>query len=110
MVNQTSQDLIIERMVQRIVDVSNPLKIILFGSRARGTARQDSDVDLLIVMPAVKSKTRAAAEVYGYLGAVGLSKDIVIVTPEELEEYKEIEGSLIKPALIEGKVLYERVA
>ena len=110
MESKPSDDIVIEKMVRRIVDHSHPLKIILFGSRARGTARTDSDVDLLVVLSSVGSRTRAAAEIYGYLGAVGLSKDIVIFTPKELDEYKDVEGTVIKPALEEGKVLYERVA
>lgn len=102
---------IIRDMVRRIVERSHPLRVILFGSHARGTARPDSDVDLLVVIPAGGgSNIKKAAEIYAYLGPVGLSKDIVVVTPEELEDYRNIDGTVIKPAIQEGKVLYPRVA
>jgi predicted nucleotidyltransferase len=101
----------IQAMVLSIVEHSHPLRIILFGSRARGTARVDSDVDLLVVLPAAgSSNIKKSAEIYAYLGPVGISKDIVVVTPEELEAYKDVNGTLIKPALQEGKVLYDHVA
>src|SRR5450631_1819366 len=100
----------ISEMVRRIVDGFHPDKIILFGSCARGAAGPDSDADLLVVMPVNGSKRKKAIEIDVKLAGVGLPKDVIVVTPEEVEKYRDVVGTLIYPALREGKVLYERPA
>ena len=101
---------IIDEMVRRIVGRFDPEKIILFGSHARGTGGPDSDADLLVVMRVSGSKRQAAVEIDLALAGVGLSKDVIVVTPEEVERYRDTVGTIIYPALREGKVLYERAA
>ena len=101
---------IIDDMVRRIVARFQPEKVILFGSYARGTAGPDSDVDLLVIMAVTGSKRDKMTEIYGSLSPMGLPKDIIVATPEEVEKYRGIPGTIIRPALLEGKVLYERTA
>ena len=100
----------IGEMVRRIVEQFDPVKIILFGSFASGTADADSDVDLLVVMNVASSKRKQAAQIDLALADVGLPKDIIVVTPAEAWKYRDVVGSIIYPALREGKVLYERAA
>ncbi len=100
----------IQEMVRRIVEQCHPEKIILFGSYARGTAGPDSDVDLLVVKNVSDSKRKERLDIRLALHGVGLAKDIIVVTPEEVERYKDLVGTIIYPALREGKVLYERAA
>jgi uncharacterized protein len=97
-------------MVRRIVAQFNPDKIILFGSHARGKPGPDSDVDLLVVMPPHGSKRERAVEIYGLLAGMGVPKDVIVVTPEEFEAYRDAPGTVIRTARQEGKVLYERAA
>ena len=97
-------------MVERIVAGFKPERIILFGSNARGTAGTDSDVDLIIVMPAIESKRKIRLAIRKAVSGMGLSKDILVYTPEEMEHYRHLTGSLVRSAWREGKVLYERVA
>ncbi len=99
---------IIDEMVRRIVTQFNPVRIILFGSRARGVAGLESDVDLLVVMPVSGSKRRQAALIDLALAGIGLSKDIIVITPEEMERYRDVAGTIVYPALREGKIIYER--
>lgn len=94
--------------VRRITRQFNPLRIILFGSWARGDARPDSDLDLLIVLPRVENKRRAAVEILRALNGLPLSKDVVVTTPEEIAAWGNIIGDVLRPALREGKVVYER--
>lgn len=101
---------IIQEMVRRIVAKFDPVQIILFGSYARGTAGPDSDVDLLVVMPIDSSHKEKNLEVSLELHAMGLAKDVFVVTPEEVQKYRDIVGTIIKTAVHEGKVLYERAA
>ncbi len=98
----------IREMVRRIVERFHPEKIILFGSRATGTAGPDSDVDLLVVMPVDGSRRKKVVEIYGLLAGMGVAKDIVIATPEEVDRFRDIAGTVIHPAVHEGEVVYER--
>lgn len=98
----------IERMARCIVERFDPEKIILFGSHARGAARADSDVDLLVVMRYAGSKTQAQAAIRMALSDFRLAKDIVVVTPEEFAWRSRIPGTVERPAALEGKILHAR--
>jgi predicted nucleotidyltransferase len=98
----------IQEMVDRIVKRFDPEKIILFGSHARGDAGPDSDVDLLVVMPLAGSKRDKMVEIGVALHDIPLPKDIIVTTPEDFEWRKEIVGTIERPAVQEGKVLYAR--
>ena len=100
----------IQEMVRRIADLFQSEKIILVGSHARGTAGPDSDVDLMVVMDTRESKREPGLRIRVALHGMGMAKDIVVVTPAEIERYRDLVGSLIRPALREGKVLYERLS
>ncbi len=99
---------IIAAMTERIVQQFDPLRIILFGSQARGDAGPWSDVDLLVVLPEVVNKREAAVEVRRALVNFTVSKDIIVTTPDEIERRGDLVGTILRPALREGKVLYER--
>ena len=98
----------IDKMVRRIVKKFKPEKIILFGSYARGTPTTDSDVDLLIIMPVSGSKREKRIEIGVALHDIRIPKDIIVATPDEVERRKNLVGTIIRPALEEGKVLYAR--
>ncbi len=99
---------IVDTMVNRIVAGFQPLRILLFGSRARGTDNRWSDVDLLVVMEEVADKRRAAVEMRRTLSDLPVSKDIIVTTPEEIARRGHIVGTVLRAALREGKVVYER--
>jgi predicted nucleotidyltransferase len=101
---------IIDEMVRRIVKKFDPDQVVLFGSHARETAGPDSDVDLLVIMPVKGSRDEQCVEIRLALRGMGLSKDIVLVTPEEAKRYRHLIGTIIYPAFREGKILYERSA
>ena len=98
----------IQKMVERIVGQFQPEKIILFGSHARGDAGLDSDVDLLIVMPVEGSKRAKRVEIGVALHDIPVAKDILLTTPEEFEWRKETAGTIERPAVREGQILYDR--
>jgi predicted nucleotidyltransferase len=100
----------ITEMVRRIAEGFHPEKIILFGSYARGTAGPDSDVDILVVMPVKGSRRQQTVAIEVKLAGLGLPKDVVLVTPEEFESYRNVVGSIVYPATHEGHVVYERKA
>ena len=108
--DRSKTDALIAEMVRRIVAQWNPERIVLFGSHARGTAGPDSDVDLLVVMRVNGNRRDVRLGMRRMLSGMGLSKDIVVVTPEEVERDRECAGTIVRAALREGKVLYERAA
>jgi uncharacterized protein len=101
---------VVGRMTRRIVSRFHPEKVILFGSHARGTAHRDSDVDFLVVMPVKGSKRATRVAIGVALADFGVSVDVVVSTPEELIERRDLPGTIERPAVLEGKVLYEKQA
>jgi predicted nucleotidyltransferase len=105
---QTAQPPYLNEVIDRIARKFNPVRIILFGSWARGEAREDSDLDLLVVLPKVEHKRKAAIEILRTLNGLPISKDVVVTTPEEIKARGHIVGDVLRPALQEGKIIYER--
>ncbi len=102
------QDL--ERLTKRIVQFEQPEKIILFGSQAQGTATEDSDFDLLVIsrstLPRYQREVRLTRRLFGS----GLAFDLLVLTPDELEQRVRANGPFLREILSSGKVLYERSA
>jgi predicted nucleotidyltransferase len=96
-------------IVRRIRSVCNPRKIILFGSRARGECRPDSDIDLLVIEDSPLPRHRRAIPLYAALAGMPLDVDteVVVYTPDEVEEWRGAGAALVTTALREGTVLYE---
>jgi predicted nucleotidyltransferase len=96
------------RIVKRIVKEFDPEQVILFGSQARGEARPDSDVDLLVVMDVRGSKLEKCLEIRGALHDFSVPLDILVTRPDEFAWRKDVVGTIEWPASREGKVLYAR--
>ena len=99
---------IIDKLINSILQVLTPDQIILFGSQARGDARVDSDYDLLIIKKDVDNILRAEQAIYRKLIGIKVNADIIVRTPELIEENKNIAGSLVKNALKDGVLVYQR--
>lgn len=96
----------LQELTRRIVDAVHPLKIVLFGSAARGDMGPNSDLDVLVVMPEGIHRRRTAQQIYQDLMGFGFAKDIVVVTQSDIERYGSNPYMIIKPALDEGRELY----
>lgn len=97
-------------MVGRIVAGFDPVRVVLFGSLARGEGTYDSDVDLLVVFPKVErqDKRRLTVEIRRALADVPFPKDIVVADPEEISRRGDVPGTVLHDALREGRTVYER--
>ncbi len=100
----------LRRAVDCIATRFHPEKIILFGSRARGQGGSDSDADLLVVMAVDGSKRQQAVQIDLALEGIPIPIDLIVVTPEDVQKYRDTMGTIIHEAVREGKVLYERAA
>lgn len=99
---------LVEEMVHRIATRFDPDSIILFGSRGRGSAGSDSDVDLLVVMPVKGSKREQQLQIRLAISDIPVPKDIVVTTPEDFAWRRDVPGTIERPAAMEGEILYAR--
>lgn len=95
-------------IVARLVREFEPLQIILFGSQATGEARLDSDIDLLVVLPQLGHKRNTAVAMLRLLRDVPIPVDVVPTDPEEIARRGQLVGTVLRGALQNGKVLYDR--
>lgn len=96
---------VLNEIIWRIVEVAQPERIILFGSASRGEMGPNSAVDLLVVKSWVHRR-RLAQAIYMNLIGVGQAVDVIVVTPEDIERYRNAIGLVIEPASREGQVVY----
>ncbi|MDP2795635.1 MAG: nucleotidyltransferase domain-containing protein [Sulfurisoma sp.] len=103
-------DKVLQQMVDIIVREVDPETIILFGSRARGDARPDSDVDLMIVekepFSAGKSRRKQSGRLYLALMDLPGPKDILLYSRDEFDFWKKSLNHVVGHASREGRVLY----
>jgi predicted nucleotidyltransferase len=109
---QSEEDSIIREMVGTIIREADPDAVILFGSRARGDARPDSDVDLLIVeresFSPQRSRRQETARLYLALRKLPIPKDLLLYSRDEFERLKDSAHHIVGRAQREGRVLHAR--
>lgn len=85
-----------------------PRRVVLFGSRARGDARPDSDVDLMVEMDTSLKRGPRTAEILKVFGIRPWAMDLVVYTPAEVAALRGVHGTLLSMIEAEGRTLYER--
>ena len=101
---------VLQEATRRLVESFKPVRIILFGSQARGTADDRSDVDLLVICRVEGKRRDLMVAMDRALKGLGIARDIIVLTPEEFEMDRDIPGTIARPAWLEGKVLYDHAA
>ena len=97
-------------VVERVVKRFDPLKVVLYGSLARGKANYDSDIDLLVVFEHVEreSKRNLTVGIRQSMVGIPVPMDIIVSDLEEIDRRGYVVGTVLRPALHEGRVVYER--
>lgn len=101
---------LLDEMVRRIRDAMEPERVVLFGSRARGASSSSSDFDLLVIAESDQPRYRRSASLYTKLASLPVEVDVVVYTPDEVQEWSAVPQAFVSTALREGRVLYERAA
>lgn len=103
---------ILTRLVEALVEALHPVRIVLFGSAARGDARPGSDIDLFVEVEngvqVGEASRRAYAAIDPLYPEVKRGVDIVVKDRAFVVRYGDLVGTVLRPALREGKVLYAR--
>jgi len=98
---------LIQEIVQRILSVAKPDKIILFGSAAMGRMTYDSDIDLLVIERNPENRREEYIRIRRALRGMGFPFDIILISTRWFEESKDIIGGIAYPADKHGRVIYE---
>ncbi len=97
-----------EEIVERIVEAVHPHRIYLFGSRAKGTETEDSDIDLLVIADMEGPRHKRSLRIRKLFPGRNFSMDVFVLKPEEFEHQRELVSSIGSIVSEEGKILYEQ--
>ena len=98
---------LLDEIVRRVLTVSDPERIILFGSAATGGMTSDSDIDLLVVEKAPSNPRRRSVEIRRALRGVESPFDVIVISAERFRETQDLVGTIAYPAAHLGRVIYE---
>ena len=102
---RTVDESVIAEAGRRLVAAAPDAQVILFGSRARGEATQKSDVDFLVVEPEVANEADEAVRLHRALRDLRVPADVIVVSRDYANRWREVRGGLVHAALAEGRVL-----
>jgi predicted nucleotidyltransferase len=101
-------DATIERAGKALLAAAgSPARVLVFGSRARGDASVDSDVDFLVIEREVEDGLAESARLAQVAGELRVPADVIVVSQKQVEEWGEVKGTMLHDALTEGRVVAE---
>ena len=104
---KTLDDSLLQTMTQRLVAEFQPEQIWLYGSHAWGSPHDDSDVDLLVVVPhSDETPIRRSQRAHRCLRGLRMPKDVLVETRQEVDRVKELKTSLENTILSRGRRIY----
>ncbi len=104
---KTLDDSLLQTVTQRLVEEFQPEQIWLFGSHAWGTPTDDSDLDLMVIVPqSDEPAIRRSQRAYQCLWELPMPKDVIVPTRAQVDRYKHLRASLFHQVLHHGRKLY----
>lgn len=105
--SEGSQQQLLREITRRILTVSTPEQVLLFGSSVRGDLGPDSDLDLLVIEEVERPRQRSV-EIRRALRGLLVPIDVIVATPQQIERYGQSSVLIYQSAIRDGQVLYER--
>ncbi|HBE77748.1 MAG TPA: hypothetical protein DDW65_08165 [Firmicutes bacterium] len=96
----------INQVVETIVQNVHPEKVILFGSYANGNPGEDSDLDLLVIKDMPQKRVQRGREIRKFLRGMAIPIDLLVYTPQEIEEWHDTKSAFVTKIVDQGQVLY----
>lgn len=90
---------------RRLAEAAPGARVVLFGSHARGEAGPRSDLDFLVVEPQVADVANESVRLRRVLRGLRIAADVVVVSERDVEDWRDVRGSLVHAALADGRVL-----
>lgn len=94
----------IEEAAYALLEAAPGSQVVLFGSYARGTAQQDSDLDFLVVEPRVNARRAEMIRLAEVLRSRGIHADVLVLSSEQFNDWRDVPGSVVYDAAREGRV------
>lgn len=101
-------DEIIQQAVKLLAEGGMAQRVILFGSYAKGTAGEDSDLDFLVVVPALVRRREEMVRLRALLRPLGIPVDVLVADESHFERWKDQPGTALFEAARDGRVMYDR--
>lgn len=97
----------LRQLTELLARVATPRYIILFGSQARGEASEESDFDVMVVEPEVADRGAEMVRLGRLLRSLPIAVDLLVVSAEKFEYWRDTPGNVYFEAATEGRLLYE---
>lgn len=102
--------MISEKTIQEAVELlrkaANPIKIVLFGSYARGDYTKESDLDFLVIEKELKARRMETVRLRDVLSPLRIPVDVLVISEKTYQEWKDLPGTVIYEAELEGRIVY----
>ena len=97
----------LDEIAKRVAAVAQPERVLLFGSAVSGKLGPGSDIDILVIVKDPVHRRKLAQEIYRNLHGIQIPVDVIVATESDVQEYGDKVGTILRPALLHGKVIYE---
>ena len=96
----------IQEAVELLIKAANPVRIILFGSYARGDVTEESDLDFLVIEKELKGRRMETVRLRDVLSPLRIPVDVLVISEKTYQEWKDLPGTVIYEAGLEGRIVY----
>lgn len=98
----------IKKAIQLLVEAADPVRIYLFGSYARGDARETSDLDFLVIETELKGRRKEMVRLHDAIRPMRIPVDILVASESSFNEWADVGGTVYHKAKTQGRLCYAK--